>query len=94
MERDALYAQYIDRQKAEIVALHKDNHVAIPDGFCYENIAGLSKELQQKLTHTRPATLGQAGRIEGITPAALMLLLAHLQRNAKQTTQKKRVSYG
>ena len=94
LERDALYAQYIDRQKSEIIALHKDNHVAIPDGFCYENIAGLSKELQQKLTHTRPATLGQAGRIEGITPAALMLLLAHLQRNAKQTTQKKRVSYG
>ena len=94
LERDALYAQYIDRQKAEIVALHKDNHVAIPDGFCYENISGLSKELQQKLTHTRPTTLGQAGRIEGITPAALMLLLAHLQRNAKQTTQKKRVSYG
>ena len=94
LERDALYAQYIDRQKAEIVALHKDNHVAIPDGFCYENISGLSKELQQKLTHTRPATLGQAGRIEGITPAALMLLLAHIQRAAKQTTQKKRVSYG
>lgn len=101
IETDALYAQYIDRQRAEVSSLQADNHVVIADDFCYTGIAGLSKELQQKLIKTRPTTLGQASRIEGMTPAALVLLLAHVQRDrrakARQDSHephKKQVRHG
>ncbi|MCL4117151.1 UNVERIFIED_CONTAM: hypothetical protein GTU68_064999 [Idotea baltica] len=82
VERDAIYAQYIDRQKADVAALRKDENMTIPDSFEYSGIAGLSKELQTKLTHVRPSTIGQAGRIDGMTPAALVLILARLRRGS------------
>ncbi|PIB26570.1 tRNA uridine 5-carboxymethylaminomethyl modification protein [Amylibacter kogurei] len=80
VERDAIYAQYIDRQKADVAALRKDENMAIPDKFEYSGIAGLSIELQTKLSNVRPTTIGQAGRIDGMTPAALVLILARLRR--------------
>lgn len=81
VERDALYANYIARQEREITALKRDEGYAIPRGFSYEGIEGLSKELQQKLSHARPESLAQAARIDGMTPAALALLLARLRRD-------------
>ncbi|UWQ83420.1 tRNA uridine-5-carboxymethylaminomethyl(34) synthesis enzyme MnmG [Leisingera caerulea] len=80
VERDALYANYIARQEREISAMKRDEGYVIPESFSYEGIEGLSKELQQKLTRARPETLAQAARIDGMTPAALALLLARLRR--------------
>ncbi len=77
---DALYAVYLDRQRADIEALKRDEAVGIPDGFDYEAISGLSNEVRQKLMDIRPATLGQASRMDGMTPAALTLILSHLKR--------------
>ncbi|WP_424977155.1 tRNA uridine-5-carboxymethylaminomethyl(34) synthesis enzyme MnmG [Leisingera sp. S232] len=85
MEKDALYANYIARQEREISVLKRDEGHRIPDGFVFSGIDGLSKELQQKLEHARPETLAQAARIDGITPAALALILARLRkRNSNQ----------
>jgi tRNA uridine 5-carboxymethylaminomethyl modification enzyme len=80
VECDAIYAGFIDRQKADVAAMRRDEGLSIPDGFTYDGISGLSNELQQKLSTVRPATLGQAGRIDGMTPAALALLLARLRQ--------------
>ncbi|WP_428686505.1 tRNA uridine-5-carboxymethylaminomethyl(34) synthesis enzyme MnmG [Roseibium sp.] len=77
---DALYAVYLDRQRADIEALKRDEALGIPDGFDYEAISGLSNEVRQKLMDIRPATLGQASRMDGMTPAALTLILSHLKR--------------
>ncbi len=79
VERDAVYAKLIDRQKNDIQAMRRDEQFSIPDGFDYVGIPGLSNELQQKLTTVRPATLAQAGRIDGMTPAALTLLLGKIR---------------
>lgn len=79
VERDAIYAKLIDRQKNDIQAMRRDEQLRIPDGFEYVGIPGLSNELQHKLTTVRPATLAQAGRIDGMTPAALTLLLGKIR---------------
>ncbi|SFE16056.1 tRNA uridine 5-carboxymethylaminomethyl modification enzyme [Sulfitobacter brevis] len=80
LERDALYSNYISRQAKDIALLQKDEAHKIPPEFDYAGLSGLSNELQAKLIAARPATIGQASRIEGITPAALTLLLSHLHR--------------
>lgn len=85
LEIDAVYAGYLDRQRADIVAFRKDESLALPDGLDYAAISGLSNEMVEKLRAARPATLGQAGRIPGVTPAALTLLLAHVRRGAGVT---------
>jgi tRNA uridine 5-carboxymethylaminomethyl modification enzyme len=77
---DALYAPYLDRQSADINAMRKDESVQIPDGLDYGNMSGLSSELRMKLLRRRPANLAEVGRIEGVTPAALTLILAHCRR--------------
>ena len=84
LKRDALYAQYIERQAKDVESLRRDEAHEIPLDFDYEALSGLSSELQQKLKATRPATLGQAGRVEGMTPAALTLILAKLRRSARK----------
>ncbi len=81
---DALYAVYLDRQMADIEALKRDEALSIPDGFDYEAITGLSNEVRQKLIDIRPATLGQASRMDGMTPAALTLILSHLKRQSQK----------
>jgi len=83
LEVDARYAVYLDRQEASIVAFKKDEAVAIPAALDFAVIAGLSNEVRQKLDRHRPATLAQAARIDGMTPAALMLLLAHIRKTAR-----------
>jgi tRNA uridine 5-carboxymethylaminomethyl modification enzyme len=75
LSREALYAKYIDRQKMDVAALRRDEAERIPANLSYDDIDGLSNELRGKLTMIRPQTLGQAGRIDGMTPAALTLLL-------------------
>ena len=77
---DARYAVYLRRQAADIANLRRDENAAIPKNVDYAALPGLSNEVRQKLDQHRPATLAQAARIDGITPAALMLLAAHLKK--------------
>ncbi|MHB8622438.1 MAG: tRNA uridine-5-carboxymethylaminomethyl(34) synthesis enzyme MnmG [Sulfuricaulis sp.] len=80
LEIQAKYAGYIERQDEEIARHRRHEETALPHDFDYHNVYGLSIEVRQKLSAHRPATLGQAGRISGITPAAISLLLIHLRR--------------
>ncbi len=74
------YAGYLDRQREEIERQQRHEGTPIPDGFDYAGVRGLSAEVQQKLERVRPQTIGQAQRIPGMTPAAISLLLVHLER--------------
>jgi tRNA uridine 5-carboxymethylaminomethyl modification enzyme len=80
LEIEAKYAVYLDRQAADIAAYRRDEGFELPAQLDYGSIPGLSHEVRQKLTALRPRTIGQAGRIDGITPAALTLLVAHARR--------------
>jgi tRNA uridine 5-carboxymethylaminomethyl modification enzyme len=80
LKTDATYAVYLDRQSADIAAFRRDEAVRLPAGLDYAAISGLSNEMRSKLEIVRPGTLGQAARIEGVTPAALTLLAAHARR--------------
>ena len=82
METNIKYQGYIDRQEKEIERQQSMEACTIPAGFDYESVHGLSHEVREKLSLHRPATLGMAGRIPGVTPASLSLLLVHLRRTA------------
>lgn len=82
---DALYANYIERQKRDVELLRRDEAIEIPSDFDFSAISGLSNELRQKLEASRPNSLGQAGRIEGMTPAALTLILAKVRQNSRKS---------
>ncbi len=84
LARDALYATFIDRQRADAELLKRDEAHVIPADFDYGPLDGLSTELKMKLQRVRPETLAHAARIEGMTPAALTLILAVLRRNERQ----------
>ncbi len=79
---DARYAGYLTRQRQDIGAYRRDEALDLPEGLDYGAIGGLSDEVRQKLQAHRPATLGQAGRISGVTPAALVALLKYVRRRA------------
>lgn len=81
---EATYAGYLERQKADVEALRRDESLEIPGGLDYAAVGGLSNEVRSKLEAVRPATIGQAARIEGVTPGALMALLAHVKRRRPQ----------
>jgi tRNA uridine 5-carboxymethylaminomethyl modification enzyme len=83
LEIDAAYEVYLSRQAADIAAYRRDESLELPDGIDYAALPGLSNEAKQKLQSIRPRTIGQAGRIDGITPAALTLLVAHLKRKRR-----------
>jgi tRNA uridine 5-carboxymethylaminomethyl modification enzyme len=83
MEIEATYAGYLDRQEADIVAFRRDEDMRLPADLDYRSVGGLSNEAKEKLLAVRPATLGQAARIEGLTPGAMTALLGHLKRAAK-----------
>ena len=83
MEIEATYAGYLDRQEADIVAFRKDEDMRLPADLDYRAMGGLSNEAKDKLSAVRPATLGQAARIEGMTPGAITAVLANLKRAAK-----------
>ncbi|MGB7319472.1 MAG: tRNA uridine-5-carboxymethylaminomethyl(34) synthesis enzyme MnmG [Planktotalea sp.] len=83
VERDSLYSNYIERQQKDVDALRRDEAQIIPSDFSYTDVDSLSNELKQKLSHIRPQNLAQAGRIDGMTPAALTLLLAKLRQRKR-----------
>jgi tRNA uridine 5-carboxymethylaminomethyl modification enzyme len=84
LEIDARYDIYLRRQAADIEAYRKDEAIALPAGIDYSTISGLSNEVRQKLERQRPASLAQAARLDGITPAALMLILAHVKKTPQR----------
>jgi tRNA uridine 5-carboxymethylaminomethyl modification enzyme len=83
VEIDAKYDVYLSRQAADIAAYRRDESLKLPEGLDYSQLRGLSNEVRQKLNSARPRTIGQAARMDGITPAALTLLVAHLKRNGR-----------
>jgi len=80
IEIEALYAAYLDRQSEDVAALRRDESLTLPGDLDYDAIGGLSNEVRSKLKAVRPMTLGQAARIEGVTPGALTVLLGHVKR--------------
>ncbi len=82
VEFDAAYAGYLDRQDADVEAFRRDEQLTLPPQLDYARVGGLSNEARERLAAVRPATLGQAARIEGVTPGAITALLAHVRRRA------------
>ncbi len=80
LEVDARYASYVARQAEDVASLRRDEAVRIPDDFDFASVASLSTEVRQKLARARPATVAQAARIDGMTPAALLAVLAHVKK--------------
>jgi len=85
ISREALYVSYIQRQERDVAALLRDEAQKIPEDMDYSQIGGLSNEIRSKLTTVRPTTLGQAGRIDGMTPAALSLVLVKLRQHQRKS---------
>jgi tRNA uridine 5-carboxymethylaminomethyl modification enzyme len=83
IEIDAKYDVYLSRQAADIASYRRDESFELPDNFDYAAVPGLSNEMRQKLQAHRPRTIGHASRIDGVTPAALTLLVAHVRRGKK-----------
>ena len=86
LEIEAKYDVYMQRQTADVESYRRDESFELPSEFDYATLPGLSNEVRQKLASTRPRTIGQAGRIDGITPAALTLLVAHARRRKRAAT--------
>lgn len=80
VEIDAKYAVYLDRQQADIASYRRDEEAALPDTLDYRAMSGISNEIKAKLDSIRPRSIGQAGRIDGMTPAALALIAAHARK--------------
>jgi tRNA uridine 5-carboxymethylaminomethyl modification enzyme len=80
VEIDATYSGYLDRQTADVEAFRRDENLTLPADLNYVLVGGLSNEVREKLIRVQPQTLGQAARIEGVTPGALTALLAHVRR--------------
>ncbi len=87
LQIDATYAGYLDRQEADIVAFRRDEGLVLPADLDYRKVFGLSTEAMQKLDAIRPGTLGQASRIDGVTPSAITLVLAHVRQRASLVTR-------
>jgi tRNA uridine 5-carboxymethylaminomethyl modification enzyme len=83
LEIEAKYDVYMQRQAADVASYRRDESFELPSEFDYATLPGLSNEVRQKLGSIRPRTIGQAGRIDGITPAALTLLVAHARRRGR-----------
>tara|TARA_E500000178_G_scaffold329566_1_gene360607 strand:- start:1006 stop:2880 length:1875 start_codon:yes stop_codon:yes gene_type:complete len=81
LEADCRYAGYIERQRADIEALHRDEAISIPADFDYRAVGGLSAEARDVMMRLRPQTIGQANRLPGLTPAAVVAVLRHLKRD-------------
>ncbi|WP_370287082.1 tRNA uridine-5-carboxymethylaminomethyl(34) synthesis enzyme MnmG [Pseudooceanicola nanhaiensis] len=84
LKRDATYANYIERQKQDVMAVKRDESMAIPADFDFDAVDGLSNEIRAKLGRARPGNLAQAAKIEGVTPAALTLLLARIRKDTRR----------
>jgi tRNA uridine 5-carboxymethylaminomethyl modification enzyme len=84
IEIEASYAVYLDRQSADIESLRRDDGVALPADLDFGGMAGLSNELREKVIAAKPSTIGQASRIDGMTPAALALILGEARRRGRE----------
>ena len=82
IEINAHYHGYLKKQKADILAFKRDENLLIPDKINYDSLNGLSNEVKYKFKKIRPKTMGQALRIDGITPAAVYILLSHVKRKS------------
>ena len=82
VEINAHYMGYLKKQRSDILAFKRDENLSIPEEFNYDNLSGLSNEVKSKFKLIRPKTLGQALRIDGITPAAVYILLSHVKRKS------------
>ncbi|MBV9348443.1 MAG: tRNA uridine-5-carboxymethylaminomethyl(34) synthesis enzyme MnmG, partial [Pseudolabrys sp.] len=89
IEIDAKYEVYLSRQAADVEAYRRDESFTLPEDLDYAAMPGLSNEVRSKLTALRPRTIGQAGRIDGMTPAALTLLVAHVRRGSRKPQSAK-----
>jgi tRNA uridine 5-carboxymethylaminomethyl modification enzyme len=85
VEVRAKYAGYIERQEEQIERARRHEETQLPQDLDYGALAGLSHEVRQKLAATRPATLGQAARVPGVTPAAVQILLVHLKKRGARS---------
>jgi tRNA uridine 5-carboxymethylaminomethyl modification enzyme len=83
LEIEGGYAGYLDRQESDIAAFRRDEDLRLPDDLDYDSVGSLSNEIRAKLKIARPANLGAASRIPGVTPAALTALLAHVKRQRR-----------
>jgi tRNA uridine 5-carboxymethylaminomethyl modification enzyme len=88
LEIDAKYAVYLDRQAADVAAYRRDESLVLAEDLDFTQVAGLSNEMKHKFTTHRPRTVGQAARLDGVTPAALTLLAAHVRRAARRGARK------
>lgn len=88
IECDALYANYMERHEADIVAFRKDEALKLPVNLDYGAVGSLSNEVRSKLEAARPETLGAASRIPGVTPAAVVALLRHVKKPTKRSGNK------
>lgn len=84
LSNDATYHQYLERQDRDARAIRADKSLTVPDHIDYASIAGLSNELKSKLTSMRPATIAAAAKIEGMTPAAIALLITTIKLNERR----------
>ena len=82
LEINSHYKGYLKKQKADILAFKRDEDLKIPDNMNYDGFSGLSNEVKSKFKKIKPKTMGQALRIDGITPAAVYILLSHLKRKS------------
>jgi len=89
LEIDARYASYVARQAEDVAILHREEARAIPPDLDFGEISGLSNEIVQKLDRHRPATLAHAGRMDGMTPSALLLLLAHIRKSGRKSSGRR-----
>jgi tRNA uridine 5-carboxymethylaminomethyl modification enzyme len=87
IEIDAKYEVYLSRQAADVAAYRRDESFELPDGIDYAALPGLSNEVKQKLASHRPRTIGHAAKIDGVTPAALTLLVAHVRRGRRKSAK-------
>jgi tRNA uridine 5-carboxymethylaminomethyl modification enzyme len=83
LEVAAKYSGYIERQEEEIARQRRNEETRLPEDLDYARVAGLSNEVRQKLAQVRPATVGQAARVSGVTPAAVSILLVHLKKTSR-----------
>ena len=82
LEINAHYRGYLSKQNADILAFKRDENLKIPDNVNYDDLSGLSNEVKSKFKQIKPKTMGQALRIDGITPAAVYILLSHVKRKS------------
>ncbi len=89
LEIEAMYSGYLERQEEDIIEFKKEEGMVIPDGFNYDPLPSISNELKSKLKQVRPSTIGSASRIQGMTPAAVVSLMAHIKKSVRQTDDNK-----